>query len=111
VQCRCWRRTRRSRRIGPRRGPRKTSERYACHSRNVCNRFFNKADPASLVSYFPRPTLPRTANRSLAGGTTAAGARPAVSTSAAGGYGHFVPSTRFVVQLHDASTLHFDLHI
>jgi DNA ligase D-like protein (predicted 3'-phosphoesterase) len=29
----------------------------------------------------------------------------------AGGYCRFVPATRFVVQLHDATTLHFDLRI
>jgi DNA ligase D-like protein (predicted 3'-phosphoesterase) len=42
---------------------------------------------------------------------TAAGPGPAACTPAAGGYCHFVPSTRFVVQLHDATTLHFDLRI
>ena len=55
--------------------------------------------------------LPRAANRSPTGGTTAAGPGPAACTPAAGGYCHFVPSTRFVVQLHDATTLHFDLRI
>jgi len=38
----------------------------------------------------------------------AGSAAPAVT---AGGYCRFVPATRFVVQLHDATTLHFDLRI
>jgi len=59
----------------------------------------------------PANVLPRAANRSPTGGTAAAGPGPAACTPAAGGYCHFVPSTRFVVQLHDATTLHFDLRI
>jgi DNA ligase D-like protein (predicted 3'-phosphoesterase) len=39
------------------------------------------------------------------------GAGSAAATATAGGYRRFVPSTRFVVQLHDATTLHFDLRI
>ena len=39
------------------------------------------------------------------------GGASAVCVPADGGYCRFVPSTRFVVQLHDATTLHFDLRI
>ena len=35
----------------------------------------------------------------------------ALIASSAGGYCRLVPATRFVVQLHDATTLHFDLRI
>jgi DNA ligase D-like protein (predicted 3'-phosphoesterase) len=39
------------------------------------------------------------------------GAGSAAPTAAAGGYCRYVRATRFVAQLHDATTLHFDLRI
>jgi DNA ligase D-like protein (predicted 3'-phosphoesterase) len=49
--------------------------------------------------------------RSPTGGTAALGGGSAAGAPAAWGYCRFVPAMRFVVQLHDATTLHFDLRI